>query len=393
MYKLDLADPENFLTKYWQKKPLVIRNAFDNFIDPLDEHELAGLAQEDVIDSRIIAQQNGNWSVEQGPIDDFSQHCIGAWSLLVQGVDQYIPEANELLDAFDFIPKWRVEDLMVSYSMQNAGVGPHLDQYDVFIVQGKGSRRWQVGKKEDKTTPYQTVLSHSKLCQIEVFDPIIDEVLMPGDMIYIPPGFPHNGVANEPCLNYSIGFRAPNQLDIIHGLADYAELTDFQGERFTDKDRKLTSQRHSLQRHDIIKFKELLIELAESTEFESFLGSYLSASPLSDKEQTDSPEAFNLGELKEMLQKGAQLEKSLEANCLLMDGNDNRWRLFANSKLIETNVTSPECVNALLNLPIVTHSNLTDLCESYQVSKYDLWVVLQKLITEEVWLFSELKFD
>ena len=150
---------ETFLKNYWQQKPVVIKHFFDNFVDPIDENDLAGLAQESEVDARIISNVKGSWHVEQGPITDFDKACQGKWTLLVQGVDKYVPDVTPLLDPFSFIPNWRLDDLMVSFATNGAGVGAHIDQYDVFLVQGKGRRRWRVGKPAD----YKEVFPHPKL--------------------------------------------------------------------------------------------------------------------------------------------------------------------------------------------------------------------------------------
>jgi 50S ribosomal protein L16 3-hydroxylase len=221
-----------FMQEYWQKKPCVIKGFIPNFVDPLDEHDLAGLAQESEVDSRLISQQGANWQVTQGPIDDFEPLCKGAWILLVQGVDKYIDEVNMLTDQVSDIPHWRLEDVMVSFSNEGAGVGAHIDEYDVIIVQGKGRRRWQVGLPSH----FNQLVTHPLLKQIDGFDAVIDQELAPGDAIYIPPKHPHNGVALTDCLNYSIGFRAPTDLELLAGIVDESEALAAKQTRYTDPD-------------------------------------------------------------------------------------------------------------------------------------------------------------
>lgn len=231
-------DIEHFLSHYWQQKPVVLRGFFQDFEDPIDEHDLAGLAQEEEIDSRLLSFENtsgnpadgaGEWKVHQGPIHDFEAVCEGAWTLLVQSVDRYVHDVADILEPFRFLPNWRLDDLMVSFATKNAGVGAHIDQYDVFLVQGKGQRRWRVGKPGE----YKEVFPHPKLRQIEGFDPIIDEVLNPGDVLYIPPGWPHDGKALEDCLTYSVGFRAPETSQLADSLSLMLETSDI-NVRFTD---------------------------------------------------------------------------------------------------------------------------------------------------------------
>lgn len=287
MYSLNNIDIKNFISQYWQKKPLVIKQGFDNFTDPLDEHDLAGLSQEPSIDSRIVSQTDNTWQVSHGPFEDVNAHCLGAWSLLVQSVDHFVPEADQLMRAFDFIPHWRMDDLMVSYSNKNAGVGPHLDQYDVFIIQGKGSRRWQVGLPGsfDKINP------HKDLSQITGFEPVIDQVLSPGDIIYIPANHPHNGVALEECLNYSVGFRAPSQQEMLSSLADFAIDNNLFNERYTDKQLAPRDFSGEIKQQEIARFKHMLQQVLETDQFSSWVAQFLSQS--GEKQELDEDEMQN----------------------------------------------------------------------------------------------------
>lgn len=272
MYSLNNLDIKKFISQYWQKKPLVIKQGFNNFIDPLDEHELAGLSQEPNIDSRIVSQTDDTWQVSHGPYEDINTHCTGAWSLLVQSVDHYIPEADQLIRAFDFIPHWRMDDLMVSYSNKDAGVGPHLDQYDVFIIQGKGSRRWQVGLPGD----FNSIRPHKDLSQITGFEAVIDEVLLPGDIIYIPANHPHNGIALEECLNYSVGFRAPSQQEMLSSLADFAIDNNLFNQRYTDNEVAARDFSGEIKQQEVLRFKNMLQQLLDTEHFSSWTGQFLS---------------------------------------------------------------------------------------------------------------------
>ncbi|MCW8092474.1 JmjC domain-containing protein [Alteromonas sp. ASW11-130] len=195
-----------FLTQYWQKKPVVLKQFFPDFSDFIDEHELAYLAQDSELDSRAIIHNEKSWEVIQGPFDSFTDICRDYWTLLVQGVDKVHPDASELMDAFSFIPYWRMDDLMISFAVEGAGVGPHIDQYDVFLVQGKGTRRWRVGPPGE----HKPVHPHPLLSQIEPFGAVIDVELETGDVLYIPPNWPHEGIATSDCVTYSVGFRAPD---------------------------------------------------------------------------------------------------------------------------------------------------------------------------------------
>ncbi|MDO6711811.1 cupin domain-containing protein [Aliiglaciecola sp. 2_MG-2023] len=312
MYKLNIPNKQHFLTEYWQKKPLVIRKAFSDFVDPLDEHELAGLAQEEEVDSRIISKKQGKWSNSPGPFSDFTPYCIGDWSLLVQSVDHYIPEAKMLLDSFDFIPNWRVDDLMVSYSEANGGVGPHVDQYDVFIIQGRGSRRWQVGANKH----HDSIQPAKNLKQITGFDPIIDEVLEPGDLIYIPPGFPHNGVAITSCLNYSVGFRAPTQRELLDGFVDYAQAKNLFNLRYSDPDLTLRDSRFEIKPSEIEKLKNMFNQMINSVHFDDFIATYFTETKDVDMYEADLTENYSLNEIVNLLDSGVSFERKLDTKII-----------------------------------------------------------------------------
>mgnify|MGYP001160945037 FL=1 len=255
-------DIQHFLSHFWQQKPVVIRGLFSSFNDPIDEHDLAGLAQEEEVDSRIIRYLDGQWDVEQGPISDFTRACVGSWTLLVQGVDRYIHDVAPVFEPFRFLPHWRLDDLMVSFATEGAGVGAHIDQYDVFLVQGKGSRRWRVGAPGH----YEDIFPHPKLKQIPGFEPVIDEVLQPGDVLYIPPGWPHDGVALEDCLTYSVGFRAPDSHQLADSLSFMLE-TGEGNDMYTDPNPAPSVLPATLTQKEIKQLKQQLIACIESDHF------------------------------------------------------------------------------------------------------------------------------
>lgn len=223
---------QEFLEHYWQKKPVVLKNALPKLPELTDENELAGLAMEEFVDSRIVENQDGKWSVSHGPFTDFSKWQNSKWSLLVQGVDRYLEDVNQLLSAVNFIPKWRIDDIMVSFSMPGAGVGLHLDQYDVFIVQGKGQRRWQAGAVDKSQCQSEISTDLLQLSEQDKFEPVVDEVLQTGDIIYIPPFSAHKGETITAAINYSIGFRAPSQQELLWLFADYLIEQDLGTQRF-----------------------------------------------------------------------------------------------------------------------------------------------------------------
>jgi 50S ribosomal protein L16 3-hydroxylase len=213
--------PQQFLTEYWQKKPLLIRQAIPNFNGLLDPNELAGLACEDEVQSRIIQYKNKKWHVKQGPFveKDFAKLPEKNWTLLVQSVNHHLPAATDLLAQFNFIPHARLDDLMVSYAPDGGGVGAHFDSYDVFLLQGSGKRNWKISGQQD--------FSFDEEAPIKVLTDFVAEqewVLEAGDMLYLPPQFAHLGVAEgEDCMTYSIGFRAPKTQELAHEFLSYMQ--------------------------------------------------------------------------------------------------------------------------------------------------------------------------
>jgi 50S ribosomal protein L16 3-hydroxylase len=231
-----------FLRDYWQKKSLLIRGAFPHFTSPIDGDELAGLALEEEVESRLILEKGKTpWELRHGPFDEktFTQLPETHWTLLVQAVDQWVPEVNELLEYFRFIPNWRIDDIMISFAPDQGSVGPHFDYYDVFLLQGLGKRRWKLGQECNVDSPR---LSNTALNILKTFETKEEWLLEPGDILYIPPGVAHWGVAEGDCMTYSIGFRAPSHADIVTELSQDIASTLCNDLRFSDP--KLTLQKN-----------------------------------------------------------------------------------------------------------------------------------------------------
>lgn len=230
--------PEEFLADYWQQKPLLIRNALPGFVSPISADELAGLALEEEVESRIILEEGDNspWELLSGPFEEdiFQRLPESHWTLLVQAVDLWVPEVKMLLEHFDFLPPWRLDDIMVSYASPGGSVGPHFDYYDVFLLQAEGQRRWQIGGLCDQHTPR---LDDTALRILSNFEKQDEWVLNPGDMLYLPPRLAHWGVAENDCLTYSVGFRSPTLAEMLGDLA--TELMT-QGNASYYQDPKLT---------------------------------------------------------------------------------------------------------------------------------------------------------
>ena len=210
--------PQQFLREYWQKKPLFIKHAFSPIKPFVRPNDLAALSMEEGAQARIVLKTSASWELLHGPFKASSFKKLPArnWSLLVQNVNQLIPAAERFLNQFDFIPRARLDDLMVSFATPGGGVGPHFDSYDVFLVQAMGKRRWLLGPQTDKT-----LIPGLSLKILRNFQPRHDFIVEPGDLLYLPPGYGHHGIALEDCVTYSIGFRAPTQAAVAAEFHNY----------------------------------------------------------------------------------------------------------------------------------------------------------------------------
>ncbi|WP_189518926.1 cupin domain-containing protein [Kushneria pakistanensis] len=231
---------ETFLRDYWQKKPLLIRGAFPDFQSPLDPDDLAGLACEDNVEARLVELDGPDkpWQVSHGPFDDETFARLGRkdWSLLVQAVDHYVPEVAELLEHFTFIPRWRLDDIMVSFAPPGGNVGAHVDNYDVFLLQASGQRRWQLGGVMGEDAPIIDGIDLRILADFSVTEDQ-DWVLEPGDMLYLPPRVAHHGISqSEDCMTFSVGFRAPSMDEMVTSWADYLGEQLDESSRYHDPD-------------------------------------------------------------------------------------------------------------------------------------------------------------
>ncbi|MCX0499864.1 ribosomal protein uL16 3-hydroxylase [Erwinia billingiae] len=273
-YQLDL-NCADFIQRYWQKRPVVLKRGFKNFVDPISPDELAGLAMENEVDSRLVSHQDGKWQVSHGPFESFDHLGENNWSLLVQAVDHWHEPSAALMRPFSFLPDWRTDDLMISFSVPGGGVGPHFDQYDVFIIQGTGRRRWRVGDK----VPLKQHCPHPDLLQVEPFDAIIDEEMEPGDILYIPPGFPHEGYSLENAINYSVGFRAPSGRELISGFADYAIARELGSHRFSDPDVPAREHKAEILPEELEGIRAMMIDVINQPEqFNQWFGEFISQS-------------------------------------------------------------------------------------------------------------------
>ncbi len=264
---------DHFMNHYWQQKPVVIRQGFPHFKDLISPEDLAGLACEEEVESRRIFKTDGKWQAEFGPFESYDHLGTTGWSLIVQAVNHWSPEVATLINPFAFIPKWRLDDVMFSYSTPQGGVGPHIDLYDVFICQGSGRRNWRVGDRGE----HRQFAAHAALLHVDPFEAIIDVELLPGDILYIPPGFPHDGVSLETSMSFSVGFRAKSACDMISGLADYVIDKELGSTLLSDPGRPIATHQGQINASDMgLILAQLQSLLDDETLVADFAGSFLS---------------------------------------------------------------------------------------------------------------------
>ncbi|KAA9001713.1 cupin domain-containing protein [Affinibrenneria salicis] len=340
-YQLNLDWPD-FMQRHWQKRPVIIKRGFQQFVDPLAPDELAGLAMESEVDSRLISHHEGRWQVSHGPFESYDHLGETNWSLLVQAVDHWHEPSAALMAPFRHIPDWRMDDLMISFSVPGGGVGPHLDQYDVFIIQGSGRRRWRVGEK----VPMKQHCPHPDLLQVAPFDAIIDEEMESGDILYIPPGFPHEGYSLENSLNYSVGFRAPNARELLSSFADYVLASDLGSHRYSDPEIAPRAHPACILPQETSALQKMMLDLVQQPQhFNRWLGEFISQSRHElDLAPPEPP--WQAGEIYDLLQQGEKLRRPGGLRVLCIGEH-----CFVNGEWLQSPHTA--ALSALAHYPVV----------------------------------------
>lgn len=331
--------PSDFLRDYWQKKPLLIREALPDFRGLLGADELIDLACQEDAQSRLVIRRNGRWEVRHGPFVPraFARLPKEGWTLLVQDVNHFLPAARELLLKFNFIPHSRLDDLMISYAPEEGGVGPHFDSYDVFLLQGAGRRRWRISGQQDRT-----LVAAAPLKILQDFRPEQEWVLEPGDMLYLPPGYAHDGVAvKEPCMTYSIGFRAPTYQELatqflVH-LQDNCEIAGM----YEDPDLGVQAHPGLISSAMLNQVSAALDKIEwDNVEVERFIGMYLTE-PKPHVFFTPPPVPISEREFARRMRKG-KLQLDLKSR-MLFRGN----RIFLNGDVYEVGKTAQRILGEL----------------------------------------------
>jgi 50S ribosomal protein L16 3-hydroxylase len=264
--------PAQFLREYWHKKPLLIRQAVPGFKPLLSFDKLAELATKNYVESRLVTLADGNWDMQYGPLETLPPRTQKNWTMLVQGVNLQDAKADALLREFRFVPDARLDDLMVSFATDGGGVGPHFDSYDVFLLQAQGKRHWRIGAQKDLSLveglPLK-ILSH--------FEPEEEFILEPGDMLYLPPHYAHDGVAIGDCQTYSIGFRAPSYQELGEAFLQFmADSIDLPG-RYADPELQASNKPAEIPKHMLETIADELNKVQfTADDITIFLGEYLS---------------------------------------------------------------------------------------------------------------------
>jgi 50S ribosomal protein L16 3-hydroxylase len=334
--KLNNFDVETFLRDYWQQKPLLIRNAFAEWINPLEPDELAGLACEPEVESRLVVGAQGSWAVEHGPLAEARFAALGQEpsTLLVQAVDHHVPEVAALLAPFRFIPNWRIDDVMVSYATDGGGVGPHFDQYDVFLIQGHGQRRWRVGQLCDDNS---ALLPNDELRLLADFQATDEWLLEPGDILYVPPRIAHDGVAvGDDCMTYSIGFRAPSRHELITSFADdlVAEMED--DDRYADPGLPSQPNPGEISAEALATLHQMVTEkLSDRNAFAKWFGEYSSAPKYPEVDWTPE-EPAEADDLRSWIANGEPLTRNPASRFSFVRQAGSKVLLFVDGESFET---------------------------------------------------------
>uniref|UniRef100_Q31GJ6 Cupin superfamily protein n=1 Tax=Hydrogenovibrio crunogenus (strain DSM 25203 / XCL-2) TaxID=317025 RepID=Q31GJ6_HYDCU len=380
MIQFDSIDKETFLSEYWQKKPLLIRNALPDFSPPVSAEELAGLSLEEEVESRIVIQHSAeDYELKKGPFKESLYETLPEknWTLLVQGMDRLLPEVTELLNEFDFIPSWRIDDIMVSYATEGGNVGPHFDHYDVFLLQAQGERRWQLSAQDCDETNYIEGVDLRIMKRFVVEE---EYVCQPGDILYVPPKWGHHGVGlTDDCMTFSIGYRTYRGLELWDSFGDYlAETQQFQS-LYQDPNWKGTApgqiSEGSWQQAQSLLKAALENEEALKNWFGRFAtqldqgASQLLPDPLSDTESCP------LETFIEALQSAEGVLRDSVCRFAYAEFTQNQVKLYINSAEWQDFKAESDFIRCLCNQRFIDQATLTSYLNhaGNQALLYDLW--------------------
>ena len=336
---------EDFLQNYWQKKPVVIRGAFPDFEMPFSAEELAGLVCDTDVPARIIMEkglppENQPWQVKNSPLSDNDfltlpdSHC----TFVVNDLERYIPELGNLIEPFRFIPDWRIDDLMVSYAEDKGSVGPHTDEYDVFLIQGAGRRRWQIITRDDYP---KDLIPDLPIAILKEFEADEEWLLEPGDMLYLPPNIPHYGIAEGQCFTFSVGFRAPRTVDLLQSWLETLSQNKELEQRFSDAERKPQENPGEITAQDLAALSQQMFSAIDQqkSNINIFLGKHLTETR-GDLPQIESDSSI------QSYHKDSDYERETWLRFAYIE-EDNRLHFFADGQHLEFSLDYKEAIQEL----------------------------------------------
>ena len=338
---------EEFLVDYWQTKPLLVRNAWPNFITPLLPTDLKQLSCRDDAESRLVLERGGDypWEARFGPfeIEDFQDLPDSHWTLLVQHVDFLNPEVGRMLEAVDFLPNWRLDDIMISYAPGEGGVGAHIDNYDVFLLQAHGRRRWQINTSPVKEENLVPDLDVRILAGFEADE---EWVLEPGDMLYLPPRIAHLGIALEHCMTFSIGCRAPSEQGLVTAFLEHV-LTNLDEERFFSDPGRPVADNPGAVGSQIKEFADSALKdaLASGDLFDRWLGEYLTIGPGFESDDDDTVSLMTRKNLLHIMHTGGRLRPVTTSRIVYDRLGSGQLVLFVNGESMDV----PSDLESFLN--------------------------------------------
>ena len=354
---------DDFLENYWQKKPLLIRAAFPDYHSPITAEELAGLACENFIESRIISENKSTpkWSLENGPFPEsrFSKLPASHWTLLIQGLNKIFPEFDDLLHQFNFIPSWRVDDLMASYAAPDGSVGPHIDQYDVFLLQASGERKWMISEEAIDENNFE---ENIPLKIIKAFKAESEWILKAGDMLYLPAGVAHYGIGMKDqadCITFSIGFRAPSHTELLTAYIDdhISELND--DLRYKDPYFSANIDSGEISAAAITQVQELFLsQFRDKDKLADWFGRFITDYLNDDHSYIEN--TLNSSEFIESFKRLKKLRRPATVRANYTVNTKNELSLFINGQKQKIETKNKLIAMLFCNKPIIQHEKLND---------------------------------
>lgn len=371
------------MNEYWQKKPYVFKHALPEFSLSLSADELAGLTMDEDIESRLVLQDP--WQLKNGPFSerDLTSLPDTPWTLLVQGVDGFIPEINALLDTFDFIPQWRLDDIMISLANHGGGVGPHYDNYDVFLYQAKGARQWSLTSKQCNES---NMIPGLDLRIMRVFDTEEEHLLEEGDLLYLPAHIGHDGRSVSPdCMTYSFGYRSYQGLGLWDSFADYLSQHSLGSNLYIDPNWCGLKNTAQVPKDAVIQAKKTMqLLLDDNNALQHWFSSYVTQPSQQSAALLPIPMEENECDTTELFKKinsGMGLARDLNTR-LAYHQADEGYVLYINGDRWLGSMPSEDCLKAFCKKRHISSTELKAICQSEGDKAFIFELYSQQLLTE-----------